>query len=136
MTPFARAAVLSLLAGCLPWAGHAAEGGGAPEDQSPTLVVFFPDWSGALDSAAKDVIEHAARRAKRIPNVHIEVNGYADDTGSNDANVALTKLRAQRVADQLEEDGIAASAITMKAEGAQRVKGVASRRAEITITAP
>jgi outer membrane protein OmpA-like peptidoglycan-associated protein len=130
MTRIARAAVLSLLAGCLPLAHAVAEAGG---DQ-PTLVVYFDEWSGKLDHAALDVIAHAARRARHQHAAHITVAGYADDTGSTQANIALTQLRAQRVADVLEADGIPASAITLKAEGAQKVHGVASRRAEITLS--
>jgi outer membrane protein OmpA-like peptidoglycan-associated protein len=131
MTHFARAAVLSLLAGCiLPAAAFAA---GERTDESPTLVVYFADWSGKLDHAAIDVIAHAAKRAKRLTAPRILVAAYADNTGSKAADLALTQLRAQRVADLLESDGVPASEITMKAEGAQKLPGVASRRAEITL---
>jgi len=131
MTRIARAAVLSLMAGCLPATHAAAEG----TDESPTIVVYFDEWSGKLDHTALDVIAHAARRAKHQHAAHITVAGYADDTGSQKANIALTQLRAQQVADVLEKDGIPAAAITMKAEGSQKVPGVASRRVEITLSA-
>jgi outer membrane protein OmpA-like peptidoglycan-associated protein len=138
MTRIARAAVLSLLAACLVCvclpAAHAAAEAGEGTDESPTLVVYFDEWSGKLDHAALDVIAHAARRARHQHAAHITVAGYADDTGSQLANIALTQLRAQQVADVLEKDGIPAAAITMKAEGAQKVPGVASRRVEITLS--
>jgi outer membrane protein OmpA-like peptidoglycan-associated protein len=132
MTRFACAAVLSLLAGSLPLSFASAQ----PDQhaEGPVLVVFFTDWSGGLDQAARDVIKHAANRAKRIPNAHLVVAGYADSTGTKEADLILTQLRARRVADFLEADGIPASEITLKAEGAQRFHGVASRRVEITIS--
>jgi outer membrane protein OmpA-like peptidoglycan-associated protein len=134
MTRFARAAVLSLLAGSLPVAASAGGQMAPRTTESPVLVVFFPDWSGAIDHAARDVIAQAAERAKGLPSARILVAGYADDTGSTAANVALTQLRAQRVADLLEADGVPAREIKLKAEGAQQVKGVASRRVEISIS--
>jgi outer membrane protein OmpA-like peptidoglycan-associated protein len=134
MTSFARAAFLSLLAGLAPASAGAAQTG-APAT-TPVLIVFFPDWSGALDHAAKDVIKQASDRAKQTPHAHILVAGYADSTGGQAADLALTQLRARRVADALEHDGIPKSAITTQAEGAQRIHGVASRRVEITITGP
>jgi outer membrane protein OmpA-like peptidoglycan-associated protein len=132
MTRFARAAVLSLMALCL--LHGAARAAGARTNESPTLVVYFADWSGKLDHAALDVIAHAAKRAKKLPSPHIIVAGYADDSGSDAAALALTKLRAQRVADLLEGHGIPAGEITMKAEGAQKIPGIASRRVEITLS--
>ncbi len=132
MTRFARAAVLSLLAGSAPLTGAIAQM--AHSTESPTLVVFFPDWSGQLDHAARDVIKQASDRAKKMPNAHLIVAGYADSTGTKEADLALTQLRARRVADILIEDGVPASDIVIKAEGAQRVHGVASRRVEITIS--
>ncbi len=136
MTRFARAAVFSLLAGCVPLGASAASGAGqgASADQPPVLVVFFPDWSGSLDQAARDVIAQAAARAKQMAHAQLLVAGYADNTGSAASALALTQLRAQRVADVLEEDGVPAAEITLKAEGMQQVKGVASRRVEIAIS--
>ena len=126
MTALARAAALGLAGLTLGRMAHAAP--------MPVLVVFFDEWSGALDHAARDVINQAAIQAKQVPGAHIEVAGYADNAGNPQANLALTQLRAHRVAEALERDGVPAAEITMKAEGAQRVPGVASRRVEITIS--
>ncbi len=139
MTRFARAAALSLLASSLPLLGALAASDSdrmkrVPE--APTLVVYFDEWSGKLDPAALDVIAHAAKRARRAHATGVLVAGYADDVGNSAASLALTQLRAQRVADALKRDGIPASEITMKAEGAQREPGLASRRAEITFIGP
>ena len=126
MTRLARAAALSLLGFCLNAAAQAAP--------IPTLVVFFDEWSGALDHAARDVINQAAILSRSVPGARIEVAGYADDAGNPKASLALTQLRAHRVAEALERDGVSQSEITVRAEGAQREPGVASRRVEITIS--
>ncbi len=98
------------------------------------LVVFFPDWSGALDDSARSVISQAADLAKKTPDATITVTGYADDTGSEKANLYLTQLRAQRVIDWLVSDGVPASQLTLEAAGKQAEKGVASRRVEIAFS--
>lgn len=99
--------------------------------QPPVEVVFFADWSGALDDAAQTVIQHAASTAKQNPGAPITVTGYADNTGSEQANLYLTQLRAQRVVDTLTADGVDPARLKMVAAGEQRQRGVASRRAEI-----
>ena len=100
----------------------------------PAMVVFFPLWSGALDDAAKDVINHAAAAAKQQPNAHIIVTGYADTLGSAAADQDLSQLRAQRVIDKLQAAGVPAAQMQLVAKGAQPETGVASRRVEIAIS--
>ena len=126
MMSLARVAALTLLGFSVNAAARAAP--------MPTLVVFFDEWSGALDHAARDVINQAAIRSRQVAGAHIEVAGYADDTGNPKASLALTQLRAHRVAEALERDGVPQAEIIVKAEGAQREPGVASRRVEITIS--
>ena len=101
--------------------------------QPPVLIVFFPDWSGAIDNAANRVIGQAADLAKSSPKGTITVTGYADNTGSSAANVYLTQLRAQRVIDGLIADGVPAARLKLVAAGRQAEPGVASRRVEIAI---
>jgi outer membrane protein OmpA-like peptidoglycan-associated protein len=98
-----------------------------------TRIVFFPDWSGAIDDSAKSVIDQAAAAAKQSPGAGITVTGYADSTGSAQANIYLTQLRAQRVIDAMVADGVPASRLKMVAAGRQEEPGVASRRVEILI---
>src|SRR5580698_4600463 len=101
--------------------------------QAPVRIVFFPDWSGAIDDAARNVIAQAAEAAKQSPKAAITVTGYADNTGSAKANVYLTELRAQRVIDGMIADGVSAKRLKMVAAGRQAELGVASRRVEISI---
>ncbi len=102
--------------------------------QPPVLVVFFPDWSGAIDNAATRVIGQAADIAKQSPGSTITVTGYADNTGSAAANVYLTQLRAQRVIDGLIADGVPSQSLKLVAAGKQAETGIASRRVEIAIS--
>ncbi|MEJ0048322.1 MAG: OmpA family protein [Rhodospirillales bacterium] len=105
----------------------------SPAGAQPVRIVFFADWSGAIDDAAKNVIDQAAAVAKRSPDADVTVTGYADSTGSDQANLYLTQLRAQRVIDRLTADGVDASRLKMVAAGKQAQRGVASRRVEIAI---
>ena len=116
---FSAAIALSLLA--------------APAWAQPAHIVFFADWSGAIDVAAQNVIGQAATEAKQSPDKDITVTGYADSSGSAQANIYLTQLRAQRVIDAMIADGVPASRLNMVAAGRQAQAGVASRRVEIAI---
>ena len=104
-----------------------------PALAQPAHIVFFPDWSGAIDEAAQNVIGQAATAAKQSPDKDITVTGYADSSGSAQANIYLTQLRAQRVIDAMVADGVPASRLKMVAAGRQARAGVASRRVEIAI---
>jgi outer membrane protein OmpA-like peptidoglycan-associated protein len=104
-----------------------------PALAQPARIVFFPDWSGAIDDSAQHVIAEAAAAAKQSPDARITVTGYADSTGSEQANIYLTQLRAQRVIDAMVADGVPASRLKMVAAGRQEEPGVASRRVEISI---
>lgn len=85
--------------------------------QSRVFVVFFPEWSAAIDQPAATVIETAATAAAADPRAHVRVIGFADPKGTAAANALLSRLRAQVVTDQLEHDGLAPSRIRQAAEG-------------------
>jgi outer membrane protein OmpA-like peptidoglycan-associated protein len=125
MKRFLALAIFAALAAASP-ARAQPEGG-----MQPLFVVFFPDWSGAIDDAASSVIARAAVVAKIVPKATIQVTGYADNAGSAQANIYLTQLRAQRVIDGLVADGVPAAQLQLIAKGAQAIPGVSSRRVEI-----
>lgn len=106
-------------------------GGARAQTQAPVYLVFFPLWSGDLDSAANQVIADAAARLKQ--GGQATVTGFADNAGSQQANLFLTQLRAQRVIDGLVAAGVAPDHLKLVAAGAQQQPGIASRRAEIDI---
>ena len=98
------------------------------------MVVFFQEWSAALDDDATKVINDAAGIVKADNGKHITVAGYADTTGSEAANKLLSDLRAQVVTDRLVEDGIAADSIRQAGKGETPADGFKQESRRVTIT--
>jgi outer membrane protein OmpA-like peptidoglycan-associated protein len=124
-----RLAILLLLFIAVAGSAHAA-------DRTPRrFVMFFVEWSAALDGPADGVIAEAAQYAKAHPRDAIEVHGFADPTGSRKANALLSELRAQRVTDKLQDSGIPVSRIRQDAHGSVKFASTSleSRRVEIEI---
>jgi outer membrane protein OmpA-like peptidoglycan-associated protein len=98
-------------------------------------VVFFQEWSAQLDPAAKSAVAGAADEAKAHPTGKIMVIGFADTVGSAQANIDVSRLRAQVVADALTANGIDAGRIQRAARGATQFELSAqeSRRVEIVV---
>jgi OOP family OmpA-OmpF porin len=128
MRRVAIATLFALLAACTP------PGPAAPPHK---VVVFFQEWSAAIDPAANAAISAAAQWAQQHPDTRVTVTGVADPTGSVQANHYLSLTRAQVVVDQLVADGVAASRISMDALGATNfaLTSQESRRVEIAIGA-
>ena len=104
----------------------------AQTTRNPNFIVFFKEWSAAIDKPAASVIRAAARAAKVKPNVKILVTGFADTVGSSQANVYLTELRAQVVADALQADGLPPDRIEQAAAGS--VPSIATRQESRRVT--
>lgn len=100
------------------------------------FVVFFEEWSARLDDPAQAVIAHAADWVKGHPGNVAHVGGFADPTGSKQANALLSELRAQMVVDQLQADGIAPNRISQRGHGSVQfaLTSQESRRVEVSIT--
>ena len=99
------------------------------------VVVFFQEWSAAIDKPAAGAITEAAQWAKEHPADAIKVAGYADPTGSALANDYMSRTRAQVVADQLVADGVDRSRIIIAAHGSVdfTLTSQESRRVEIAV---
>ncbi len=102
------------------------------------VVVYFKEWSAAIDPPAASAISTAAQWAKDHPSAAIKVAGYADPTGSAVANDYLSRARAQVVADQLVADGVDQGRISVAAHGSVdfTLTSQESRRVEIGIGGP
>ena len=100
------------------------------------FVVFFLEWSAALDDSAQAVITKAADWVKANPGNVAHVNGFADPTGSRQANALLSDLRAQVVVDQLQADGVDPKRIRQRGHGSVQfaLTSQESRRVEISIS--
>jgi outer membrane protein OmpA-like peptidoglycan-associated protein len=110
---------------------------GACADQGPrqTFLVFFEEWSAQIGPQAQGSIAASADYAKRHPNGAITVVGFADPTGSAQANIDISRLRAQVVTDALVANGVDPARITRQARGATSFEqsSLESRRVEIDV---
>jgi outer membrane protein OmpA-like peptidoglycan-associated protein len=104
-----------------------------PPDQ--TYPVFFNDFSANLDPAAMGVVANAAAIAQKFPSPPVKVAGYSDRAGSPEADVSLSKARADAVAGLLIQDGVDEKRIVRTAVGTppNSQPGVERRRVEIDI---
>ena len=82
-----------------------------------SFIVFF-DWDKSnLTDRARGIIRDAATASKSTAHTQIEVNGYADTSGTPRYNQTLSMQRAQTVAAELVRNGVAKQEIAIKAFG-------------------
>jgi len=82
-----------------------------------SFLVFF-DWDRAtLTDRARGIIREAATTSKTVAHTQIEVNGYADTSGTPAYNKGLSMRRAEAVAGELVRNGVAKNEIAIKAFG-------------------
>jgi OOP family OmpA-OmpF porin len=119
--------LLALAAGCATPAERLAA--------EPARVVFFEADSARLDEAGLRVVRDAAALAQRNPGVPVRVLGFAGPTGGAGYNQALSRARAEHVADELAAAGVARGRITLGARGEVPFTLVEqeSRRVEIRV---
>ena len=79
--------------------------------------VFFADRSAELSGRARAAIEAQAHWLKRKSGLVIIVEGHADDSGTSDDNMTLSRQRADAVRQRLIELGIATERIRITAFG-------------------
>ena len=108
----------------------------APPDH--VFPVFFTDFSSSLDPAGLEVVTNAAAIAKQFPKYPVKVTGYADRAGSPQADIDISRARADAVAALLQQDGVDPARISRAAVGTppNSQPGVERRRVEIDIDAP
>ncbi|HEY2132329.1 MAG TPA: OmpA family protein [Acetobacteraceae bacterium] len=107
----------------------------AGEGSTSRYVVFYQQWSAQLDTSAKSVVDGAAAFAMRHPTQPVIVVGYADPDGSSQANIDISRARAQVVSDELVANGVAPARIQRSARGTTDFTGTSqeSRRVEIDV---
>jgi outer membrane protein OmpA-like peptidoglycan-associated protein len=107
----------------------------AADAPTQKVVIYFQEWSAAFDDSALATIAKAADFAKAHPRLSIHVAGFADPTGSKQANILMSELRAQVVVDQLVQDGVPAGSIGQVGRGSVQfaLSSQESRRVEISV---
>jgi outer membrane protein OmpA-like peptidoglycan-associated protein len=79
---------------------------------------FFQVGATSLEDAARDdVLALAAILAPRT-DLPVHVEGHTDSSGTDEANLVISRLRAQAVADALVEGGVGAGRVTTLGKGA------------------
>ena len=66
-----------------------------------SVTVYFPSASDKLDPNAKKVVDGFADVVAQFGNAYVRVEGNTDNQGARDANVALSKRRADALVDYL-----------------------------------
>lgn len=100
--------------------------------------VYFQPWSAQLDTTALHTVSNAAAEAKEHAELPVAVAGFADPTGSSQANVDMSRTRAQVVTDQLVADGVAPKRIRRTVHGATdyTLNAQETRRVDIAVGTP
>ncbi len=107
-----------------------------PQQQvNKRYFVFFNEWSAEPDKSSVAIVRAAADYAKQHPTQHVDVLGFADPTGSPQANIDLSRVRAQRVIDMLVADGVDPNRIRGNGKGVLPYKWASqeSRRVDIVM---
>ena len=119
---------------------------GDTSQAAPRTFVFdhlnFESGSIQLTPDSTKTVNDLAQILRAYPNAHIQLTGHTDNTGSADANRALSSSRADAVKVMLVSQGVAADRITTQGFGQDRPvasndteEGRAhNRRIEMTVT--
>ena len=82
--------------------------------------VFFAFDSSALSMDATEVVETQVKWLKKHDNVDVVVQGYCDERGTREYNLALGERRANAVKQYLISQGVAADRISTISYGKER----------------
>ena len=84
--------------------------------------IYFIVSGTVLDAAAKRSLGNVARWLAANPSSAVVLQGYADPTGSHDANLELSRNRADAAREYLQSQGVDASRMTIEAFGDTKLK--------------
>jgi OOP family OmpA-OmpF porin len=90
------------------------ETGGCPdlEEEEKELIasakgsIRFRTGSAVLLEASKEVLDEIVKLMRKYPYYHLRIHGYTDSSGNDDANLRLSKQRAEACYDYLLYKGI------------------------------
>jgi outer membrane protein OmpA-like peptidoglycan-associated protein len=106
--------------------------------QDTIYAVFFQDFSSNLDAPGLAIVANAAAAANAHPTYTVEVTGFADQVGTPQQVIDLSRARADAVANLLQRDGVDAARIKRDAIGTppNSQPGVERRRVTIFLDSP
>ena len=82
--------------------------------------VFFAFDSSALSDNAKEALDTQVKWLKKHDNVDVVVQGYCDERGTREYNLALGERRANAVKNYLVSQGVAADRVSTISYGKER----------------
>ncbi len=83
-------------------------------------VINFAAGSAAIDPSSRRLLDGLASVALRCDRFSIEVAGHTDDQGAREANMELSRQRADAVANYLAAQGVARARLTARGYGPDR----------------
>lgn len=86
-------------------------------DYGMSVYFDFNKWN--VSALAKRNIKRVAERMKANPDYTVEIRGYCDFPGSDDANKKVSKMRVDAIKSELVKSGIAENRISVNASGTQ-----------------
>jgi outer membrane protein OmpA-like peptidoglycan-associated protein len=89
----------------------------APAPAVRNYLVFFDFDKSDLTSEARQIVDQAAGNVKSTNVTRINVTGYTDTVGSEAYNMRLSRRRAESVAAELGNQGVASNDIEIVAKG-------------------
>ncbi len=105
------------LAGCSTTDARARLVRAPPRCADQTVQVYFEPWSAELTREGRLVIDAAATGLRGCRIAEVEVLGLADAPGAPEANLELSRKRAQAVSAALAATGLAPAQIRLSAAG-------------------
>jgi outer membrane protein OmpA-like peptidoglycan-associated protein len=92
------------------------------KDTAQGLIVNMPDVLFNLNSAslkpeARERLAKVAGILIAYPDIHVEVDGYTDNTGTASYNQQLSEQRAQNVREYLVQQGVPSGSVISKGFG-------------------
>jgi outer membrane protein OmpA-like peptidoglycan-associated protein len=101
--------------------GGAVDAAGCPVAPVSTAVVLegvsFLSGSAKLTLDSQEPLNNAASRLAERPDLRVVIEGHTDNVGNRDANIRLSKARAEAVRTYLASKGIARSRMTTVGHG-------------------
>jgi peptidoglycan-associated lipoprotein len=142
MTKITRLAAAAVILG-VGLGGCSTFGGGEAKPQTAcvpqTVHIYFDADSAGVTDEARAVLQQAAELAKACRVKKVTVLGLADAAGAPDANLALSKQRADAVSKTLDELHLPSADFVLEAAGQSGAVNAAGdtrplrRRADVTL---
>ncbi len=79
--------------------------------------ITFANDGFSLTPADEQILPQLVEKLKACPGSHVTINGYADNSGTEDINISLSTQRAETVANYLLSHGVVVAQMVVKGLG-------------------